>query len=373
MPEQTYNIGYGTNDFFYDSNNTELLKTVPFDKGNLVAWAQTKDNTIPTTAYANINIFDPKITAVVFVNKEDFMNTYLPGNIIVNNLTNFSNFNARTIDLTLPRNIASYSVNPNLTSGSITIQSSMNIPDTTYDLSLNGSSLEYQKNILGTLGDDISLNGVFSKAEMPYPEPNGSTSYISVNTANPRCKFQKSCREKHWHFKSCTTQTYINKDGSSYCKCVCKGPKTLDNKEHQHCSPFNIRETNANGTMNEDAFKATISALIKKITVSIKQQPDVYMYNANGKWALPYQKFTEFDQDDKTIRTLLYDYYYQLNRNIQLRNQIISNDSLDTTAKQALLDANVNYKKEYLHLFNIFSGILFVSGYIYVMYKSKPK
>ena len=30
MPEQTYNIGYGTNDFFYDKNNIELLKTLPF-------------------------------------------------------------------------------------------------------------------------------------------------------------------------------------------------------------------------------------------------------------------------------------------------------------------------------------------------------
>jgi hypothetical protein len=38
----------------------------------------------------------------------------------------------------------------------------------------------------------------------------------------------------------------------------------------------------------------------------------------------------------------------------------------------AFLTTVVKYKKEYLHLFNIFSGILFVSGYIYVLTK-KPK
>jgi hypothetical protein len=89
--------------------------------------------------------------------------------------------------------------------------------------------------------------------------------------------------------------------------------------------------------------------------------------------SFPYKQLVDFKREDLTIRTLIYNYYYELNRNIQLRNLIISNDSLDNTAAQKLLDANVQYKKEYLHLFNIFSGILFASGYIYVMYKSKPE
>jgi hypothetical protein len=88
--------------------------------------------------------------------------------------------------------------------------------------------------------------------------------------------------------------------------------------------------------------------------------------------SFPYKNY-DFGNHDKAIRKLIYDYYYELNRNIQLRNVIITNDTLDITASQALLDANVQYKKEYLHLFNIFSGILFASGYIYIMYKSKPE
>jgi len=375
MPEQTYNIGYGANDFFYDSNNVELSKTIPFNKANLVAWAKTKDGTINQSA--TIDVFDPKITAVVFLNKNEFIDNYLPGNIVVNNLSNFSNFADRVIDLTVTNTMEreKYSESK-LTSGSIKIESSMGMPETNYDLNVNDSSIEYKINSLGKLSQDVSLNGVLSKSEIPYPEPNGSTSYISVNTANPRCKFQKGCTVNHWHYKSCTTQTFINKDGTSYCKCVCTGPKENDGNPHDHCSPFNISQTNADGSVNKDFFQASLAALIKKITVSIKKEPDTYAYTGtNGNLRFPYQNLwtTTFSTDDFAIRTLIYNYYYELNRNIQLRKKIIANDSLDNSAAQVLLDANVKYKKEYLHLFNIFSGILFASGYIYVMYKSQPK
>lgn len=375
MPEQTYNIGYGANDFFYDSNNVELSKTIPFNKANLVEWAKTKDGTINQSA--TIDVFDPKITAVVFLNQNAFINDYLPGNIVVNYLSNFSNFADRVIDLTVTNTMESEKYNESkLTAGSIKIESSNGMPETNYDLNVNDSSIEYKINSLGKLSQDVSLNGVLSKSEIPYPEPNGSTSYISVNTANPRCKFQKGCTVNHWHYTSCTTQTFINKDGSSYCKCVCTGPKVNNGDPHDHCSPFNISETNANGSVNRDSFQASLAALIEKITVSIKKEPDTYAYTGtNGKLRFPYQNLwtTTFSTDDLTIRTLIYNYYYELNRNIQLRKKIIANDSLDNSAAQVLLDANVKYKKEYLHLFNIFSGILFASGYIYIMYKSQPK
>jgi hypothetical protein len=375
MPEQTYNIGYGSNDFFYNSNNEELSKTIPFNKEKLVSWAQKYDTSI--TSSANINVFDPKITAVVFVNKDAFINNYLPGNIVINNLSNFSDFTEREINLNRPADTSSKYMSPSLTSGKITIQSSMSMPETKYDLSINNpeTKLEYGINSVGSLSNDISLNGVISKAEMPYIEPNGSISYISVNTANPRCKYQKGCTVDHWHYSSCTTQTFINKDGTSYCKCVCTGPKVKNNAPHDHCSPFNISQTKADGSVNRDFFQASLAALIKKITVSIKKSPDTYAFTgSNGNLTYPYQNFDkDFNSDDLATRTLIYNYYYELNRNIQMRQKIIANDSLDDSASQALLDANVKYKKEYLHLFNIFSGILFVSGYIYVMNKSQPK
>jgi hypothetical protein len=373
MPEQTYNIGYGSNDFF-SNNNDEIAKTIPFHKGNLVAWVKSINPSVEIKSV--IDVFDPKITAVVFVNKDKFINDYLPGNIIINSNSNFSNFDPRNVNLSVPPSALLDTEHEDpIQSGQLTIETTMNgTPITSYDLkpSLDKtvSSVKYTTNSIGKVNDDITLTGTLSTGEIQYPEPNGSISYISSNTANPRCKYQKKCTENHWHYKSCTTQTFVNKDGTTYCKCVCTGPKTLDGNEHQHCSPFNVTNTNPDGTIDPVSFKASIAELIKKITVSIKKQPEQYSYigkGNDGKMTYPYQNF-KFTDTDKEMRTAIYNYYYELNRNIELRKNIISNDSLDDTASQRLLDANVKYKKEYLHLFNIFSGILFVSGYIYVIY-----
>jgi hypothetical protein len=377
MPEQTYNIGYGTNDFFYDKNNKELLKTIPFTKDTLLAWVNTKlsDANQITTA---LDVFDPKLTAVVFVHKTEFIDNYLPGNIIIGDRKNFSDYNLRQIDLDAPSDGVGSSYNTGIESGTVSIETTNgDIPTLKYNLEQTDSDVMYTTNSSYLVNPDITVNAKLNnKVEMPYPEPNGSTSYISSNTSNPRCKFQKSCTENHWHYKSCTTQTMVNSDGTTYCRCVCNGPKTLDGTEHQHCSPFNIGTNNKNAdeSIDQTAFQASIASLIKKITIAFKKNPDIYTAppGDNSKMSFPYQSY-DFGNDDKAIRTLIYDYYYELNRNIQLRNVIITNDTLDITASQALLDANVQYKKEYLHLFNIFSGILFASGYIYIMYKSKPE
>jgi len=375
MPEQTYNIGYGTNDFFYDKNNIELLKTLPFTKESLLAWVKDYDTKVTDA----VDVFDPKLTSVVFANKDDFIDNYLLENIIVDKqintaVSNFSDYNERYTYLDAPPGGLGSSYDTPIKSGTVTLNDN---PDLQFDISQNNSNIEYTTNRSFNVNDDISMNAVLNNAETPYTEPNGSTSYISSNTANPRCKFQKKCTEQHWHYKSCTTQTMVNADGTTYCRCACKGPKTLDSKEHQHCSPFNIGTNNKNpdGTIDQIAFKASIAALIKKISISFKKDEAIYTArtdNSNNKILAPYKNY-DFGNHDKAIRTLIYDYYYELNRNIQLRNVIITNDTLDITASQALLDANVQYKKEYLHLFNIFSGILFASGYIYIMYKSKPE
>jgi hypothetical protein len=374
MPEQTYNIGYGTNDFFYDKErNTEILKTIPFTKDSLLAWVKTYDNSVTSA----VDVFDPKLTSVVFANKDAFIDNYLPSNIIVDSRTNFSDYASREIDLSAPPDGLGSTYKTPIESGTVTLETSnQQMPIINFGLTPEGSDVEYSTNSSYKVNQDITVNTVLdSNQAIPYPEPNGSTSYISVNTSNPRCKFQKSCTEKHWHFKSCTKQTMVNADGTTYCRCVCNGPKTLDNNEHQHCSPFNIGTNNKNpdGSIDQTSFQASIASLIKKISIDFKKNPDVYIApGGDGEMSFPYQNYT-FEADDKALRTLIYDYYYELNRNIQLRKVIITNDTLDITASQALLDANVQYKKEYLHLFNIFSGILFASGYIYIMYKSKPE
>jgi hypothetical protein len=384
MPEQTYNIGYGTNDFFYDKKNTELLKTIPFSKESLLIWVNKK-LADPNKITSAVDIFDPKITSVVFLpeNKDDFIDTYLRDNIVVDKqfdpaTPNFSNYNPREVNLDKPPSGVGSTYNTGIQSGTVTLETSnQQAPILNFDLVAEGSNINYTTNSSYNVNQDISLNTVLnSNAQTPYTEPNGSTSYISVNTANPRCKFQKSCTENHWHYKSCTTQTIVNTDGTTYCRCVCNGPKTLDNTEHQHCSPFNIGTDirSTDGSIDQTAFQASIASLIEKISIAFKKKQDDYIPpSGNTNMSFPYKQYNQFTNDDLTIRTLIYNYYYELNRNIQLRNLIISNDSLDNTAAQKLLDANVQYKKEYLHLFNIFSGILFASGYIYVMYKSKPE
>ena len=375
MPQQTYNVGFGANDFFYKKTDPDMTKTIPLNVPNLVTWAKTYDNTISSTT---TDIFDPKISAVVIANKTAFVDNYLKGNITVD--ANFSNFDTRTIDLTLPAGAASAgrSYDNSILSGSLTIGSSNSkYPEINFDLSANEPNIQYKTDAAGNLQADISLNIPVNSSEFPYLEPNGSTSYISVNTANPRCKYQTGCTDFHWHYSSCKKQTITNRDGTTYCKCVCSGPKTLDANPHDHCSPVIIGSsfTDEDGNVNSAEYESSMASLIKNIKLSLKQDVPQYEFTgraADGRITLDYKAKSDLVNNDVNIRNKLYDYYYELNRNIELQNKLINTNNLDSTTVQALNDSNVRYKKEYLQLFNIFSGILFAGGYIYVMNKPPP-
>lgn len=393
MPEQTFNIGYGFNDFFYSENNAnDLLKTLPFHKGNLITWTNRNKTSgatdINNTEATSISVFDPRITTVVFLNdttKMRFINDYLPGNILINNTTNFSNFNTRNTNLNIPAsaiNNSSIDNTTGLVSGNISISTNnTKTPNIIYDFSVNNTdktNVEYKTNALGQMGDDITINGTFNNEETKIIEPGSgagsSYSYITKNTSNPRCKYRSKCTTDHWHYKSCKTQNFINPDGTTYCRCVCTGPPVKNNTEHQHCSPYKMNDANSSTFINGDDTELTnsISNLIRDIKVTIKKkaEPTLAPHDASSNnFHFAYTKLSDLSNNDLTIRTLIYNYYHEMNRNIQLRDSIIHNDSIDSTAKQALLDANVKYKKEYLQLFNIFSGIFFVSGYIYIMNK----
>jgi len=394
MPEQSFNIGYGLNDFFYDKGNVQLKTTLPFDKGNLDAWVNSKDSNAKVTT-AN-NFFDIKITKVVFNNKDDFINKYLPGNILItgaNNFSNntFSNFDARTSNVTIVSNTnGSYDRKYALEKGNITLSTNNSSKPIIYDFSLNEigqSSITYKGD--GSIDVDSSIqNGSSTNmAEEEITEPglsSGVKTYITNHTTNPRCKYTKKdnrCIKDHWHYQSCTTQTFYNPDGTSYCKCVCKGPSVKNANPHDHCSPYVMKEqtnnsndaiTNTDIENKKITLTNSISQLISDIKVSVKPaRNDSVATGVQTNFNFEYNRKQELSNNDLVIRTLLYNYYYELNRNIELRDSIIQNDSIDSTSKQALLDANVKYKKEYLQLFNIFSGIFFVSGYIYIMNKNK--
>lgn len=389
MPEQSFNIGYGFNDFFYDGDNTQLKKTLPFDKEKLINWVNGKDASLRMSPSDDtIDFFDVRITKVVFApeNKDDFINKYLTGNILIKGLNNFSNksfsnFNERKTDVAI---ITSGSGNDNkkyaLEKGSITLGVTGQTDEPIiYDFSLNEitqSSINYKTD--GSIDvESTILNGSGDMIEEEKTEPGLNVkTYITNHTTNPRCKYTKTkCTMQHWHYKSCTTQTFYNPDGTSYCRCVCKGPPVMDNSPHDHCSPYAVKNATNDNNNNTDTEKITltnsISRLISDIKVSVKAaRNDGVGKGVKSNFDFDYNHIDDLKKNDLEIRTLLHDYYHELNRNIELRNLIIQNNSIDSTSKQALLDANVKYKKEYLQLFNIFSGIFFVSGYIYIMNKT---
>lgn len=388
MPEQSFNIGYGFNDFFYDKSNVQLEKTIPFNKNNLITWVNSKDSNASVTTADKF--FDVKITKVVFnpTNKDDFINKYLPGNILINGLNHFSNntfsnFDERTSDVTIVPNNGTYDKTYALEKGNITLKIDNSTKPIIYDFSLDESSINYKKD--GSIDVDSKFrNGSTIQTEEEITEPGlsaGVKTYITNHTTNPRCKYTKKdnqCTKDHWHYQSCTTQTFYNPDGTSYCRCVCKGPSVKNDTPHDHCSPYVVKEqTNDNAITDTNienkkiTLTNSISSLISDIKVSVKAaKNDSVATGVKTNFDFAYNHYTDLKNNDLEIRTVLYNYYYELNRNNELRDLIIHNDSIDSTSKQALLDANVKYKKEYLQLFNIFSGIFFVSGYIYIMNKT---
>jgi hypothetical protein len=392
MPEQSFNIGYGFDDFFYDKGNVQLKTTLPFNKGNLAAWVNSKDTSLHIPNDDTVDFFDVKITKVVFNSayKDDFINKYLPGNILIKGLNNFSNntfsnFDPRTSDVTIVTNsYGSYDRKYALNKGNITLEIANSQSPIIYDFSLNKidqSSITYKGD--GSIDVDSSIiNGSNNMIEVSQIEPglsDGVKTYITNHTTNPRCKYTKKdnqCTKDHWHYQSCTTQTFYNPDGTSYCRCVCKGPSVKNATPHDHCSPYVVKDKtddikNYDDTEKKEILTKTISELITDIKVSVKPaKNDSVATGVQTNFDFEYNRKPDLSNNDLEIRTLLYNYYYELNRNIELRDLIIQNDSIDSTSKQALLDANVKYKKEYLQLFNIFSGIFFVSGYIYIMNKT---
>lgn len=367
MPEQVYNIGYGPTDFF--NSNTEKLPLPLFNIKNLKAWVIQKDGRngeiVNKLSDEQETLFDKEITRIVFKNglRDDFIKNYLTGNITYSDNSDFNKFDKK--------NIHFKSVVSTITSGSKPLTGSISINNTKLDISYN-NTIEYKKNSLGMIQPDLSSDITIAKSEQQFTEPNGSKSYITVTTQNPRCKYQDKCNEKHWHFKTCTTQIVIDKKtGGSYCKCVCTGPKTFDGNQHSHCSPYDYKDSitaNSQGQSKDIDFLSKI----KKIKLNLNTDFNDSSSVSGNNYSISYDDNRyKFNDTDLAIRTMLYNYYYELNENRILQRNIMKIDSLSNTTTQALEDANVQYKIQYLNLFNIASGILFVSGYIYIFATAK--
>jgi hypothetical protein len=66
----------------------------------------------------------------------------------------------------------------------------------------------------------------------------------------------------------------------------------------------------------------------------------------------------------------LYDYYAEIIKNRELQSNLMDNKTFNNTAKLISHDATQSYRKQYLELFNVTTGIFLASAYIYISMKS---
>lgn len=388
MPKQTYSIGYGSNDFFYSEENIDkLLQTIPFNTANLINWSAKYDTKLDV---AKLNtksnkelLFDDSIVSVVKQNSNSFINDYLPGNVAINN-----NFNAIALGLA--------AVDGPTLENEVTVDGSLDITSSVskYNIPLSSigkTTLKYStKN--NNLNPSMQLNTNVQQQNTveveSKPNPSGSsgtggtstqTTTVSLNTINPRCRFVNNCTENHLHYKTCTTQTYVDKNtGQNYCKCVCQGPQTVDNNPHSHCTSINIStdpNVNAANGLSQDFVnkynsQSTISNVLKQVKLNLNATlPNTNVSDFNGKLVSNYSNKSQLVDTDANVRNMIYKYYVALADNKKNQELLKSNDTFNNTSYEANKDAVIKYRKQYLELFNITVGILAVSSYIYVLVK----
>lgn len=385
MPEQTYSIGFGKDDFFYSTEPNKLkklLQTIPFTTDNktdkLIEWCKTKGN-ISTTAGTDSIIFNSEISKIILdeKNRDDFINNYMPGNISINN-----NFNSVALDLRASNDNTRIK-NSVPIGGNVVITTNNNsIPKMYLDIS-SGSTLNYSTQN-GKWNEDILIDAKIPQSTMleyipgRILNPDGLTYQqvtVSANTRNPRCKFVNNCTVNHAHFSSCRTETDMN---TGVCKCVCTGPMVSDGKPHTHCNDITIEDTATNG-LDESWVKkymadTTLTSVLKDIKMSLKANflntSNSAATTINGNLVANYKYPNQLTNTDLEIRETLYDYYAEIIKNRELQTNLMDNKTFNNTAKLISHDATQSYRKQYLELFNVTTGIFLASAYIYISMKS---
>ncbi len=367
MPSQTYNMKFRQGDFFYNSldtrKNMDLLATFPFESAAVIKWA---NEVSPGANISSItNIFDPQISGIIMNPNFDFGNTFLQGNMVFNN-----NFNKITFDLINPSAAGSNSNKFSEINGELTIfPNSTGLPST---LDISSGKINWTQDITNSWGPGFRVNADVKQRDISFTDTDGGTSYITQTTNNPRCKYRKTCTLNHWHYSGGCSQQIIKKtDGSTYCKCVCNGQPVFSGNPHSHCDRY---ELNANGSASGPTGEQNqpnnlgLLQMIKGIRMNLTGNfPKSPFGGAGGNVEMGYKNEATLLNNDAKIRELVYRYYGEVNKNIQLQKTLHNNNNIDVTMSQSFKDANVQYKSQYLNVFNIVAGIFCVSGYIYIM------
>jgi hypothetical protein len=288
----------------------------------------------------------------------DFGNTFLPGNIKFND-----NFNALSFNLSNPVIFSGTSGEKNVKiSGNVII--SQSDKPITLDISNSSSELSYTQDSMNNLGPNIDINAFLSE-DIPFTDTDGGQSTIIKTTNNPRCKYRKTCTIEHWHYSGgCKTQITErkSKDGTvmTHCSCICTGAPVFDNVPHSHCDELTFNP-DGTATTKEDGNVRPIPdsyllQTIKNIRLNLNAEIDKsdIDFSADGtSVSLGYKNVDTLKETDKQIRQLIVKYYNEVYNNIQLQTHVQNTSNKDVTMSQSMMDATVQYKNEYLNVFNI--------------------
>lgn len=449
MPNETYNINnkeYASTDFFF--NNTPLIfNTLNLKIPELYDWCNSKKSLIgidkpsdKLTQEETMNfLFNNQIIDIVRSNKDSFINDYLKGNVTVS--SEFKNVSTTTTVNGMVYDDKNGDLSSMNTNGSIVFKDGITKMDNIAlggkystdrdgnlfltinkainkmrDVLINGSNRSGSSKTAGSSGSkedgssgSSGTDGTSGSSSSTDGYGPGGPEYITATDVNPRCRYQPSCKDTHQH-TTCRTQIKKDKDGNSYCECVCDDSIINDGLPHTHCNPYYVGDANASGSGSGSDGKSA------EYTSKYGNDPK-YGYDAvldtlyNGatgqylQWQIANQSFKRFNDSikemkfnisdilpsingvdlttsasytqeninkDQSIREVIYNYYIAVANNKDLQKQVLTNSSFDATANQSIKDATISYRTKYLELFNIISGIFMATGYIYLYSKTLP-
>jgi len=230
----------------------------------------------------------------------------------------------------------------------------------------------------GNLQPNVEVDAGVSP-QVAFTDTDGATSNIIITTTGHNCKVRKLCTLNHWHYSgTCQSNIQTDINGNTSCKCSCTGVPVFNDSPHSHCDSYIMTPgsrvvTTPNGTVTPPPGLDFLS-MMQGIKLSLTSQfPTVppLTPGPDGTTSFPYDYLNpSLNAHDLNIRKAILDYYYEVNTNKQLQTSIYQRGSKDATSKTALFDANVQYKTEYLNVFNIIVGIFGAGGYIYLMSQS---
>jgi len=338
--------------------------SLPFELSALNDWAKSKDSTIKESKI----YFDVDLVKIVIDHSGNFINDFLSKNMVFN-----TDFRSNLV-------VSNVTQKPS--------KATLTMGDRYTTSTENGKTVYKLKSGLASDGGNITIYG---------------------ESGNQRVAVREGCNKKHLYYpEGCTV---VNVNEGEYYQCNCNGSLAMNSSKsgvHTHCSEFTNDIADPVLAYNSSLSASAGLQMAKYQTGKVDKFGNIIKITPNGirfsKTPTGYYRTTELENgenkpydgntgdltdpslpsdttpvsyqnrdnlinDNLELRTLIYYYYISLSENYNLNNNISSADS-STTGSIALQDSNVKYRTEYLNAFNLFSGIIIISGYIYTNFRN---